>query len=36
MRFLTALCTLAHGRFGIDGTPRMRERPIGALVDALH
>lgn len=36
MRFLTALSTLGSGRVRLDGTARMRERPIGALVDALR
>ncbi|MFH1422954.1 MAG: 3-phosphoshikimate 1-carboxyvinyltransferase [Planctomycetota bacterium] len=36
MRFLTALCTLGHGRFTIDGSDRMRKRPIGALTEALN
>lgn len=36
MRFLTALACLGHGRYRLDGTARMRQRPIGALVDALH
>lgn len=36
IRFLTALCTLGHGQFRLDGNARMRERPIGALVDALN
>jgi 3-phosphoshikimate 1-carboxyvinyltransferase len=35
MRFLTALATLGHGQFQLDGVPRMRQRPIGDLVDAL-
>jgi 3-phosphoshikimate 1-carboxyvinyltransferase len=35
MRFLTALVALGHGRFRIDGTPRMRQRPIGDLLEAL-
>jgi 3-phosphoshikimate 1-carboxyvinyltransferase len=35
IRFLTALCTLGQGRFRLDGNARMRERPIGPLVDAL-
>lgn len=35
MRFLTALCTLGRGAFRIDGSARMRGRPIGALVDGL-
>lgn len=36
MRFLTALATLGYGRYRIDGSPRMRQRPIGALVGALQ
>ncbi len=36
VRFLTALVTLAHGTFRLDGTRRMRERPIGDLLDALR
>jgi 3-phosphoshikimate 1-carboxyvinyltransferase len=35
MRFLTALACLGFGRRRLDGSPRMRARPIGALVDAL-
>ncbi|MBX3027466.1 3-phosphoshikimate 1-carboxyvinyltransferase [bacterium] len=35
MRFLVAALCLGHGRYRIDGTPRMRERPIQDLVDAL-
>jgi 3-phosphoshikimate 1-carboxyvinyltransferase len=35
LRFLTAMLTLGHGHFRLDGTPRMRERPIGDLIDAL-
>ncbi|MFO0876837.1 MAG: 3-phosphoshikimate 1-carboxyvinyltransferase [Gemmataceae bacterium] len=35
MRFLTALLALGQGRFRLDGVPRMRERPIGDLLDAL-
>ena len=35
-RFVTALATLAPGPSRIDGTPRMRERPIDDLVDALR
>src|SRR5688500_993493 len=35
IRFLTALCTLGHGQFTLDGVPRMRERPIGALTAML-
>ncbi|MGH7813021.1 MAG: 3-phosphoshikimate 1-carboxyvinyltransferase [Candidatus Binataceae bacterium] len=36
MRFLTAMLTLGEGRYRIDGDPRMRERPIGPLLDALQ
>ncbi len=35
MRFLTALSCLGFGRRRIDGSARMRQRPIGTLVDAL-
>jgi 3-phosphoshikimate 1-carboxyvinyltransferase len=35
-RFLTAVATLADGPVTIDGTARMRERPIGDLTDALR
>jgi 3-phosphoshikimate 1-carboxyvinyltransferase len=35
VRFLTALVTLGHGRFRLDGAPRMRERPVQDLLDAL-
>ncbi len=34
-RFLTALATLAPGPVRLDGVPRMRERPIQPLLDAL-
>src|SRR5690242_11576270 len=30
IRFLTALSTLGHGKFTLDGVERMRQRPIGA------
>ena len=36
MRFLTAMATLGHGEFHLDGIARMRERPIGDLVEALR
>ncbi|UCG15687.1 MAG: 3-phosphoshikimate 1-carboxyvinyltransferase [Phycisphaerales bacterium] len=36
MRFCTALCGLGHGRYRLDGTPRMRQRPIGQLVEVLQ
>lgn len=35
VRFLTAMVTLGQGSFRLDGTPRMRERPIQDLLDAL-
>jgi 3-phosphoshikimate 1-carboxyvinyltransferase len=34
-RFLTAMLTLGQGRYRLDGEPRMRERPISDLLDAL-
>ncbi|GJQ51217.1 MAG: 3-phosphoshikimate 1-carboxyvinyltransferase [Anaerolineaceae bacterium] len=34
-RFLSAFLTLGHGEYVLNGEPRMRERPIGDLVDAL-
>ena len=36
MRFLTAMCTLGHGTYALDGAPRMRQRPIAQLVDVLQ
>jgi len=36
IRFLTALVALGHGRYRLDGTPRMRQRPIQDLLDALR
>ena len=36
MRFLTAMCTLGRGTYTLDGVPRMRQRPIGQLVDVLQ
>ena len=36
IRFLTALCALGHGTYRLDGIARMRERPIGDLLDALN
>jgi 3-phosphoshikimate 1-carboxyvinyltransferase len=35
VRFLTALVALGHGCFRLHGTPRMHERPIQDLLDAL-
>lgn len=34
-RFITAVAALAQGPIRVDGTTRMRERPIGDLTDAL-
>lgn len=36
VRFLTAMASLGNGRYRLDGVPRMRERPIGDLIDALN
>jgi 3-phosphoshikimate 1-carboxyvinyltransferase len=36
MRFLTALTSLGHGRYRLDGSERMRQRPIGDLLAALQ
>ncbi|HMC67505.1 MAG TPA: 3-phosphoshikimate 1-carboxyvinyltransferase [Gemmataceae bacterium] len=36
MRFLTALVSLGHGRYRLDGVPRMHERPIEDLLAALR
>ncbi|MEZ5943159.1 MAG: 3-phosphoshikimate 1-carboxyvinyltransferase [Planctomycetaceae bacterium] len=35
IRFLTALCATGNGRYELDGNARMRERPIGPLVESL-
>lgn len=35
-RFLVATLAAIPGRFRLDGTPRLRERPIGPLVDAVR
>ena len=34
-RFLSAFLTLGNGEYILDGEPRMRERPIGDLAEAL-
>ena len=34
-RFLSAFLTLGNGEYVLDGNARMRERPIGDLVDSL-
>ena len=36
MRFLTALSALKNGRTLLDGSERMRKRPIGDLLDGLQ
>ena len=36
IRFLTALCAIGQATYRLDGIERMRERPIGDLLDALR
>lgn len=36
MRFLSAVCGLGHGIYRLDGTCRMRQRPIGDLIAVLR
>ena len=36
MRFLTAALTVVPGRWRLDGIPRLRERPLGPLIDAVR
>jgi 3-phosphoshikimate 1-carboxyvinyltransferase len=36
IRFLSAVCGLGHGTFRLDGTARMRQRPIGDLLEAMR
>ena len=36
MRLITAICLLAEGTVTLTGSPRMQERPIGPLVEALN
>jgi 3-phosphoshikimate 1-carboxyvinyltransferase len=36
MRFLTAALALGQGTYRVDGIPRMRQRPIKPLIDALN
>lgn len=36
VRFLTAMLALGQGTYRLDGTPRMRQRPIEDLLDALR
>lgn len=35
VRFLTAMLATAHGRYRLHGTPRMHQRPIQDLIEAL-
>jgi 3-phosphoshikimate 1-carboxyvinyltransferase len=35
IRFVSALCSVARGTYTLDGIPRMRQRPIGGLVEIL-
>jgi 3-phosphoshikimate 1-carboxyvinyltransferase len=35
IRFLAAMCAVGHGRYTLDGIARMRQRPIGQLVELL-
>jgi 3-phosphoshikimate 1-carboxyvinyltransferase len=36
VRFLAAMVSLGQGEYRLDGTPRMRERPIQDLLDGLR
>ncbi|MFN6129792.1 MAG: 3-phosphoshikimate 1-carboxyvinyltransferase [Planctomycetota bacterium] len=36
VRFLTAALAATQGEYSLDGVPRMRERPIGDLLDGLR
>ncbi len=36
LRFLTALVSLGHGTYHLDGTPRMQQRPAADLLMALN
>jgi 3-phosphoshikimate 1-carboxyvinyltransferase len=36
LRFLVGMVSVGHGTFVLDGTDRMRQRPIQPLVDALN
>jgi 3-phosphoshikimate 1-carboxyvinyltransferase len=36
LRFLVGMVSIGHGTFVLDGSPRMRQRPIQPLVDALN
>ena len=36
LRFLTASCAVTPGEWILDGSPRLRERPVGPLVSVLR
>ena len=36
LRFLTAMVAAGHGTYRLDGTPRMRQRPVADLLAALN
>ncbi len=36
LRFLTAMLAIGEGTFRLDGTPRMRQRPVDDLLKALN
>ncbi len=36
VRFLTAMTAIGKGRYRLDGVARMRQRPIGPLIDTLN
>ena len=36
MRFIVGFLTLGRGRYRVDGNARMRQRPIGPLLDAMQ
>jgi 3-phosphoshikimate 1-carboxyvinyltransferase len=36
LRFLTAMLAIGHGKYRLDGSARMRERPINDLLQALN
>ena len=36
IRFLSAVCAVGRGTYRLDGTPRMRKRPIGDLLESLR
>ena len=36
LRLIVALCSLGRGRYRVDGSARMRQRPVRHLLDALN